>query len=107
MRPLISTGRSLKYRDNEGYNSVKRKVLLASMRPKSMREKWRKLEAEAREIRRREADWEFIKSQPPRLRLALEFYVRTGDLYVASRIANLTIEEFNELRIKARIPNVA
>jgi len=36
----------------------------------------------------------------------LKYYVETGDLYVASRIAGLTVEEFNELRIKARIPNV-
>ena len=63
-------------------------------------------EREAREVRAREADWEFIKSQPPRLRIALEFYVETGDLYVAAKIAGLTVEEFNELRMKARIPHV-
>ena len=34
----------------------------------------------------------------------MEFYVETGDLYVAAKIAGLTVEEFNELRIKARIP---
>jgi len=28
-------------------------------------------------------------------------------MYVASRIAGLTVEEFNELRIRANIPNVA
>ncbi|MCC6015698.1 MAG: hypothetical protein LM582_01465 [Desulfurococcaceae archaeon] len=70
-------------------------------------EKWRRLEEEAREIRRREADWDFIKSLPPRLRIALEFYIETGDLYIASRIAGLSIEEFNELRKRARVPNVA
>ena len=42
----------------------------------------------------------------PRLRAALKFYVETGDLYVASRIAGLSVEEFNELRKRARIPNV-
>ncbi|MFZ8794552.1 MAG: hypothetical protein ACO2O2_11810 [Acidilobaceae archaeon] len=61
---------------------------------------------EAREIRRRYANWDYIKKQPPRIRVALEYYVETGDLYVASRIAGVTIEEFNELRIKAGIPNV-
>ncbi len=70
-------------------------------------EKWHRLEEEARRIRRREANWEFINNQPPRIKVALKFYVETGDLYVASRIAGLTIEEFNELRIKANIPNVA
>jgi hypothetical protein len=69
-------------------------------------EKWRRLEEEAKEIRRREADWSFIESQPPRLRAALKLYVETGDLYVASRVAGLTVEEFNELRKRARIPNV-
>jgi hypothetical protein len=69
-------------------------------------EKWRRLEEEARELRRKEADWKFIETQPPRLRAALKFYVETGDLYVASRIAGLSVEEFNELRKRARIPNV-
>jgi len=61
---------------------------------------------EAREIRRRYANWDYIRKQPPRIRVALECYVETGDLYVASRIAGVTIEEFSELRIKAGIPNV-
>ncbi|MCC6029331.1 MAG: hypothetical protein LM591_04265 [Candidatus Korarchaeum sp.] len=69
-------------------------------------EEWEELEEEAREMRRREADWDFIESQPPRLRAALKFYVETGDLYVASRIADMSIEEFNDLRKRARIPNV-
>jgi hypothetical protein len=69
-------------------------------------EKWKKLEEEAREIRRSEADWNFIESQPPKIRAALKFYVETGDLYVASRIADMSIEEFNDLRKRAGIPNV-
>ena len=62
---------------------------------------------EAKKMRKAMADWNFIENQPPRVREALKYYVETGDMYVASRIANLTIEEFNEIRIKARIPNVA
>jgi hypothetical protein len=62
---------------------------------------------DARLIRRRMADWSFIEKQPPRIREALKYYIETGDLYVASRIAGLTIEEFNELRIRAGIPNVS
>ena len=62
---------------------------------------------EARRIRASMADWDFIERQPPRIREALKYYIETGDLYVASRIAGMTVEEFNELRIKARIPNVA
>ncbi len=70
-------------------------------------DKWRRFEEEAREIRRREADWNFIEKQPPRIKAALKYYIEVGDLYVASRIAGLTVEEFNELRKKAGIPNVA
>jgi len=68
--------------------------------------RWREEDEEAREIRRREADWDFIRAQPPRLRMDLELYVELGDLYVASRVAGLTLDEFNELRLKARIPVV-
>ncbi|PVU69510.1 hypothetical protein DDW09_03930 [Sulfolobus sp. SCGC AB-777_L09] len=60
-------------------------------------EKW------ARELRRKEADRNFINSLPLRLRLALEFYIGNGDIYVASRIAGMTVDE---LRIKANIPAV-
>jgi len=66
-----------------------------------------KAEEEVREIRRRMADWDFIKRQPPRIRAALEYYIETGDLYVASRIAGVTISKMNELRRRAKIPNVA
>ncbi len=69
-------------------------------------EKLRKLDEEARRIRREMADWDFIRSQPPRIRAALEYLVEDDDLYVASRIAGITIEEMNELRIRARIPKV-
>jgi len=70
-------------------------------------EKWHKLEEEARRIRESEADWSFIERQPPKIKAALKYYIKTGDLYVASRIAGLKVEEFNLLRIKAKIPNVA
>jgi len=63
-------------------------------------------EEEARRIRRESADWEFISSLPPRQRAALIYYIETGDLYVASRIAGMSMEEFNELRIRAKIPHV-
>jgi hypothetical protein len=64
------------------------------------KEKW------ARELRRKEADWDFINSQPLRIRLALEYYIEDGDIYVASKIAGISVDEFNELRIKANIPSV-
>ncbi|ABP50520.1 MULTISPECIES: hypothetical protein [Pyrobaculum] len=61
---------------------------------------------EARRIRRERADWQFIESLPPKLRAALRYYIETGDIYVASRIAGITVDEFNELRIRARVPSV-
>jgi len=44
--------------------------------------RWRQEDEEAREIRRGEADWDFIRSQPPRLRSALECFVECGDLHL-------------------------
>ena len=70
-------------------------------------EKWRRLEEEAREIRRREADWSFIESQPPRLKAALKLYVETGDIRLSSAVAGLSLEEFRELLRAAKIPVVA
>ncbi len=70
-------------------------------------EEWKKEDREAREIRKKYADWGFINKQPPRIRVALILYIETGDLWICSRLAGLTVDEFNELRIKANIPNVA
>ncbi|MGB9704455.1 MAG: hypothetical protein ACPL3C_03320 [Pyrobaculum sp.] len=67
---------------------------------------WLELLQEAREIRRREADWDFINRQPPKLKYALIYYVETGDIYVASRIAGMRVEQFDELRRRAKIPTV-
>jgi len=59
-----------------------------------------------RELRRRMADWDFIMRQPPKLRAALKLFVETGDSYKAAKLAGLTVDEFEELRIRARIPKV-
>ena len=67
---------------------------------------WRE-EIKFRRIRRESADWSFIEKQSPRIKAALEYYIETGDLYVASRIAGVTVGRMNELRKKAGIPNVA
>ena len=60
----------------------------------------------AREVRRKMANWEFIDRQEPKVKAALKFLVEDGDLYVASRIAGLKVEEMDEFRIKANIPIV-
>ncbi|MCC6042604.1 MAG: hypothetical protein LM598_03125, partial [Candidatus Verstraetearchaeota archaeon] len=46
---------------------------------------------EAREIRRKYANWEFIRSQPPKIRIALEYYVETGDFRTAARMADMAV----------------
>jgi hypothetical protein len=62
---------------------------------------------EAREIRRRYADWEFIKSQPPKLRAALEYFVETGDFRTAAAMAEMSVDEFVDLaRYRAGVPLV-
>ncbi len=68
--------------------------------------KWAELEREAREIRRRYADWEFIEKQPPRLRAALKYYVETGDIRRAAKLAGLKLEDFRELLRRANVPVV-
>jgi len=72
--------------------------------PEEIRRKWEEFEREAREIRRRMADWDFIRSQPPRLRAALELYVETGDIRLAQRVSGLILEDFVELTKKAGVP---
>ncbi len=69
-------------------------------------EKWRKLEEEARKIRRKEADWKFIENQPPRIRAALKLYVEIGDIRLSAKLAGLSLEEFREILRKANIPVV-
>jgi len=59
-----------------------------------------------REIREGEADWDAISRLPPKLRAAVKLYIETGDLYKASRLAGMSIDEFNQLRIRLRIPSV-
>jgi len=59
-----------------------------------------------REVRRREANWEEIERLPTKLKEAVIFYIEHGDEYVASRIAGISLEEFEELRIRLRIPKV-
>ena len=69
-------------------------------------ERWRRLEEEAREIRRREADWEFIEKQPPRIKVALKYYIENNDIRLSAKLAGLNIDEFRELLRKANIPVV-
>jgi len=69
-------------------------------------EKWIEAEREAREIRKRHADWKFIESLPPRLRAALLYYIETGDIRRAAFFAGLDLEDFRELMRRANVPLV-
>ncbi len=69
-------------------------------------EEWEREDEEFREIRRSKADWDFINAQPPNIRAALLYFIEKGDRYVASRIAGLSLDEFDEIRRRAKIPVV-
>ncbi len=73
---------------------------------RSLRWKWERLEEEARRIRENEADWRFIEKQPPKIKAALKYYIKEGDIRIASKLADLPLEEFREIIRKANIPVV-
>ena len=60
----------------------------------------------ARELRRKSADWAYIESRPEPLKTALKIFVETGDLWYASAMTGVPLDELNEERKKARIPLV-
>ncbi len=60
-------------------------------------------EREVREMRRREADWEFIKSLPPRVRGAVVLFIETGDLRLAQKLSGLDLEGFVDVLRRARV----
>jgi hypothetical protein len=64
------------------------------------------LEEEAREIRRKEANWSFIESQPPRIKAALIYYIETGDIRTSAKLAGMDLEDFRNLLRRASIPVV-
>jgi hypothetical protein len=68
-----------------------------------LREEWEEEDRELKELRRRSADWRCIESLPPRVREAVELYIETGDIWLAAKLAVLTVDEFNEIRIRAEI----
>jgi hypothetical protein len=60
-------------------------------------------EREAREIRRREADWAYINSLPPRVKAAVILFIERGDLRLAQRLSGLDLEDFIEHLRRARV----
>ena len=42
-------------------------------------------------VREKSANWGFIRKQPLRIKKGLETLIKSGDLWVASRIAGITL----------------
>jgi hypothetical protein len=64
---------------------------------------WESIDSELRELRKSRADWNYIRSLPQKIREAVEIYIETGDLWISAKIAGMTEDEFNEIRIRAGI----
>ncbi len=60
-------------------------------------------EEKEREKRMKSANWDFINSQEPRIRLAITHYIKTGDKRSAQRMAKVSEKEFEELLKKANL----
>ena len=60
-------------------------------------------EREVREMRRREADWNFINSLQPRVRSAVVLFIETGDLRLAQKLSGLDLEGFIDVLRRARV----
>jgi len=89
-------------KSNSFYSPLK--ILYLMPNEDKLRE-WIEAFKEAREIRRKYADWNFIKSQPPKIRIALEYYIETGDYRGAAKMLNMSVDEFvNFAKEKAKIP---
>jgi len=66
-------------------------------------EEWRVIDEELRDLRRRSANWEYIRRLPPKLKRAVEVYLEEGDLRSAQRMSGLKLDEFIEVLRRARI----
>jgi len=73
---------------------------------KIIEEFWIK-EEEFKVIRRKYANWDFIKKQPPRIRAALEYYIETGDIRRSCIIAKMNVTRFRNLLREANIPVIS
>ncbi|MEX0568896.1 MAG: hypothetical protein Q6363_007025 [Candidatus Njordarchaeota archaeon] len=69
-----------------------------------IRKKWELIEEEDAKIRSKMANWEFIDRQKPLIKNALIYYIKTGDIRRACKMAKMGINAFRELLRKANIP---
>jgi hypothetical protein len=60
-------------------------------------------EKEVAEMRRQNADWNYINTLPPRVRAAVILFIEKGDLRLSQKLSGLDLEDFIETLRKARV----
>jgi hypothetical protein len=60
-------------------------------------------EKEVAEMRRQNADWNYINTLPPRVRAAVILFIEKGDLRLSQKLSGLDLEDFIEILRKARV----
>ena len=53
-------------------------------------------EKEVAEMRRQNADWNYINTLPPRVRAAVILFIEKGDLRLSQKLSGLDLEDFIE-----------
>ncbi|MEM2541023.1 MAG: hypothetical protein QXX13_07120 [Candidatus Methanomethylicia archaeon] len=59
-------------------------------------EEWRREDEEAKEIRGREVDWNFIEKQKEPIKTTLKLLIETGDLRLISKITGICIDKLKQ-----------
>jgi hypothetical protein len=60
-------------------------------------------EKEVAEMRRQNADWNYINTLPPRVRAAVILFIEKGDLRLSQKLSGLDLEDFIETLRKAKV----
>ena len=60
-------------------------------------------EKEVAEMRRQNADWNYINTLPPRVRAAVILFIERGDLRLSQKLSGLDLEDFIETLRKAKV----
>ncbi|MCC5998002.1 MAG: hypothetical protein LM573_02890 [Thermofilum sp.] len=60
-------------------------------------------EKEVAEMRRQNADWNYINTLPPRVRAAVILFIEKGDLRLSQKLSGLDLGDFIETLKKARV----
>jgi hypothetical protein len=60
-------------------------------------------EKEVAEMRRQNADWNYINTLPLRVRAAVILFIEKGDLRLSQKLSGLDLEDFIETLRKAKV----